>query len=205
MATGSKAVSKKQPIVIDPESFKDSLSSFSGEVEQIKNCGIMIYDEDSFNEAAANGLKAKKIREKIEETFKPVSESLKAATKTLKASTEAFTEPLQKYEDAAREQCKKFLEENRTLSPDNGRLQGGKWKLNVKDEDALFRSMITATLKRNKEGTYIDIQLDPKIRALFVYNEAKGNALASAITNTLSIPGCEIKQNEVFVFTAEVE
>jgi hypothetical protein len=204
MAPRSAAVSKKQPITIDVESISENLSPYQTEIEQIKSTGMMIYDADSFDQAADMVIRAEKLKTKIEETFKPAADAIKAASKVLKASTEAFTAPLEKYAEAGRKQLYEFLSENRDTNPELGRIQASRWKLIVKDEEALLRSMVIATNKKGEDGKmYIDIQFNPQIRPLFVYNEAKGNALASVVTTTMPISGCEVKQSDMLVLTGE--
>ncbi len=204
MEIGSIAVQKKQPITIDAEAFKSSLQTYQGEFEEVRNCGILVVDDQSFDDAAIMAVRAKGLIKKFDEAFKPVSDSIKAVEKTLKSAVEVFTEPLNKYMEGNRTQCLEYLTQNKDAKPECGRIQSSKWKLVVNDEEALLKSMVTATNKKGEDGKmYIDIQLNPQIRALFPYDKAKGNALASVVTTTLPLAGCVVKQDSMLVLTGE--
>ena len=207
MATRSSAVSTKQPkvITIDPDAFKASLEQYQGDLDEVKSAPIMIYSDDTFTEAVSWYQRAKDLETKFNDAFKPVSESLKLAEKSLKGAVSVFTGPLSDFQASVRKQCEEYLRLNPEAEPESGRITKGKWKMEVSDEDTLLRSGIIATNKKDPETgkMYIDIQFDPKIRSLFVYNEAKGNALAGIITTTLSIPGTTIKQSSHLTLTGE--
>ncbi|WP_196314409.1 hypothetical protein, partial [Streptococcus pseudopneumoniae] len=50
---------------------------------------------------------------------------------------------------------------------------------------------------------YIDIQFNPQIRALFPYNEAKGNALAGVVNTSLKLPGTKVSQSDHFTLASD--
>lgn len=205
MANGSKAVQAKQPIVIDAEAFKSSLQGYQGEFDEVKSAPIMVFDNESFKSATQWIQRAKNLEAKFNDTFKPVDDSLKAAGKALKAALSVFTEPLAKFQVDTRQQCEEYLRLNKEAKPEGGRIQGGQWKMEVTDEEALLRSMVIATNKKDPETgkMFIDIQFNPQIRALFPYNQAKGNALAGVINTTMKLPGTKISQSDHFTLASE--
>lgn len=200
MAIRSATVQAKQPIVINPADLETQLQVYRGEVDEITGNGVMIYDAESCDNAASMASKAKELRERIQAHFKTTEDLLKAAQKAMKSAVSFITDPIEKRETEIRSEIRTFLADNREIECSGARIQKSKWKMQVTDEDELFRSMITTSQRKGLDGKmYTEITLDPKIRALFVYNEAKGNALASAITNTLPIPGTRIFQDEMLV------
>jgi len=207
MAKGSSSVQTQQPtvITIDQNQLKRNLQQYQGEFDEVKNAPIMVYNDETFTEAAQWYQKAKALETKFNDTFKPVSESLKLAEKTLKSAVAIFTDPLGEFQKNVRKHCEEYLRANQDAAPEGGRITEGKYKMKVIDEDALLRSAIIATNKKdpNTGKMYIDIQFDPKIRSLFVYNEAKGNALAGIVATNLSIPGTEITKSSHLTMVGE--
>ena len=199
MGAGSKAVQAKQ-YTLDTDQLSKSLEVYRDELDTIKDSGVIIYDDSSCDDAAIVATRAKELAKKIKDNFKTTEDLLKQAQSAMKSAVNVFIEPLEKLEGQIRTEVKDYLKLNPAAECINARMQKSKWKMEVEDEDELFRSMITTNQKKGLDGKmYTEIILDPKIRALFVYNEAKGNALASAITNTLPIPGTKIFQDEMLV------
>ena len=195
---------KQSKVEIDTEAFSKGLAIYQGEVDQIKSLPVMIYDQESLDTTICAAVKAKKTRETIEGVFKPTKELLAAAEKSMKTAIEVFTKPLKAWEDNAREETRKYFELNRETKSEYGRLAGsGKWKLVVNDEDALLKSMFSVTRKK-VDGKMVDIiELDPTIRSLFKYEEAKGNALATAMTTGCKLAGCTVQEGETLTLTGE--
>lgn len=187
---------QKVSVTVDTEELSGQISQHTEEIATISSAGIMIYDAATFDETAALAKRAEEIEEKIVATFKPTEDAIKNVQKVLKATVDGLKDRVTKFKEEARKECEVWLRANPKADVQNGRIQGGKWKLIVKDEDALFKSMISVK-RRKVDGVMTEfIELDPAIRSLFVYNEAKGNALAGALTTNCNLAGCEAKQSD---------
>jgi len=179
------------PVTPDITSLSTTVESALSELNAY-NTGIVIFSNDEFDRAALMYEELKKRKAALEETTQPVVDSVKALKSSVDKMIKRFSSRYDAIEESLKESFRSYLE-NQTSDdekPQFGRLQGGQWVVNIKDEEALKAHILSK----------------PELHYLLEVSASKLKALASAQTTAFKMPGAEAKQGmSLFISTKGME